>query len=450
MVTTFAAVLVMGACSKGAATHHYPAPVPPVVTPEVEDTLDLPSSLWTVMEKMSLHEGVKYFHCSFKDVRRHMHVLQIDLGNPNVEIINAYAQDQVPNPNANNNSNNGKNLRETVSEICSRKRSEGLNIVAGVNSGFFDSNDGISRGYQVGGGEPLYVPNPSVATSLSNHSWALTIFADGTASCSKKELTALLEAGGKEYGISSVNDTIMRHSSSKYELNMYTSLYKQYPHASRKDITNPLAKNVLYIVAKYVSNPVKIDSQWAEAKVVNVYDGRKTPLSSLPYLSDATQVGFAVSGSTAYSLASLKAGDSIRLNFSMKVGGVSKPVSSQFSSMFQLMKDGADASKTPGETNALVTKAEPRTFPVVSKDGKTLWIVEVDGRQSGYSEGANSYDMYCIAKELGGWNLTNFDGGGSSCMWIYDSSVSAGKTVNSVSDSKGERSCLNYLLVRLK
>ena len=35
-------------------------------------------------------------------------------------------------------------------------------------------------------------------------------------------------------------------------------------------------------------------------------------------------------------------------------------------------------------------------------------------------------------------------------MWVYDPVASSGKTVNRVSDSKGERSCLNYMLVRLK
>ena len=58
--------------------------------------------------------------------------------------------------------------------------------------------------------------------------------------------------------------------------------------------------------------------------------------------------------------------------------------------------------------------------------------------------------MFRIAQKLGGWNVTRFDGGGSSCMWVYDNAASSGKIVNRVSDSKGERSCLNYMLVRIK
>ena len=55
-----------------------------------------------------------------------------------------------------------------------------------------------------------------------------------------------------------------------------------------------------------------------------------------------------------------------------------------------------------------------------------------------------------LAQKLGGYNVTNTDGGGSSVMWVYDSAAGKGSVVNSVSDSKGERSCLNYLLIKTK
>ena len=90
------------------------------------------------------------------------------------------------------------------------------------------------------------------------------------------------------------------------------------------------------------------------------------------------------------------------------------------------------------------------TFPVVSQDGKKVWFVEVDGRQDWYSMGLLAYEMYRIAKKLGGYNVTRFDGGGSSAMWVYDAASGKGKIKNSVSDSKGERSCLNYMLIRVK
>ena len=438
----------------GRASVHSTAVYPAKAYNLEENTVDWTQDTyydWDVLEEKQLHAGVKYSHCSFTGMPRHIHVLQIDLGNPNVDLTTAYADEQVPNPNANKNSNNGKNLRETLSEVCSRRRSEGQDIIAGINTGFFDSNDGISRGYHVEEGEPVYVNNPAVSGALVNHAWALTVFSDGTASCGKKSLSAYLEAGGKQYSVCSVNDTILRHASAKYEVNMYTSRYKQYPHASKKSITNPLAKDVLYVVAQYKDSPVKVNTGWAEAIVKDMYNGTGTPLSSAPYLSSAKEVGLAVSGSTAQALlSSLKAGDTVRLKFDMSIEGETKPIHTQNSSMYRLMEDGKDGSNTPPAGNNLLTTYDPMTFPVVSQDRKTVWLVEVDGRQTSYSYGVKSYEMFRIAQKLGGWNMTRFDGGGSSCMWVYDPAASSGKIVNRVSDSKGERSCLNYMLVRIK
>ena len=438
----------------GRASVHSTAVYPAKAYNLEENTVDWTQDTyfdWEVLEEKQIHAGVKYSHCSFTGMPRHMHVLQIDLGNPDVELTTAYANEQVPNPNANKNSNNGKNLRETLSEVCSRRRSEGQNIIAGINTGFFDSNDGISRGFHVEEGEPVYINNPAVVAALSNHSWALTVFSDRTASCGKKSLTAKLEAGGQEYTICSVNDTILRHASAKYEVNMYTNRYKQYPHASKKSITNPLAMNVLYVIAQYKDSPVKVNTGWAEAVVKEMHNGTATPLSSAPYLSAVDEVGFAVSGSSAQALlSSLKAGDTIRLKFDMSIDGETKPIYTQNSSMYRLMENGQDGSNTPPTGNNLYTTYDPMTFPVVSEDRKTVWLVEVDGRQSEYSYGVKGYEMFRIAKKLGGWNVTRFDGGGSACMWVYDSSQSSGKIVNRVSDSKGERSCLNYMLVRIK
>jgi len=406
---------------------------------------------WNVLEEKQLHSGVKYMHCSFTGMPRHMHVLQIDLSNPNVELTTAFAQEQIPNPNANGNSNNGKNLRELLSEVCSRRRAEGQNIIAGVNTGFFDSNDGIARGFHIEEGEPVYVNNPAVVSGLPNHSWGLTVFADGTASCNKKKLSAYLEAGGKQYVICSVNDTIMRHVAVNYPVNMYTCRYKQYPHASKKSITNPLVKNALYVIAQWKSDPVKVNTGWAEATITDVMDGSGTPLSTGPYLSSSNQVGFAITGATAAALSSLKAGDVIRAKFDMTIEGEDvKAIYTQNSSMYKFMEDGKDASTSPGTSSSVYTKYDPLTFPVVSQDKKTVWLVEVDGRQTEYSYGVKSYEIFRIAQKLGGWNCTRFDGGGSSCMWVYDSAKSSGGLVNRVSDSKGERSCMNYMLVRIK
>lgn len=407
---------------------------------------------WTEISSSALSGGVKYTHYSCDNVPRHVFVLEVDLTDPSVEVTTAYADDCIPNPNGNGNSNNGKNIRETLSELCARKRAEGHNIIAGINTGFFDSNDGISRGFHIEEGRPVYINNPAVVSNLGNHKWGFTVFTDGTASCGVKEFSGKLSAGGKEYNFCSVNDTILRHVSTAYAVNLYTSQYRQYPHPEKKTLVNNLAPDALYVVAEYSSGPMKVNCGYADAVVKAVYDGRSDRLTDLPYLTGSDEVGISLSGTPASEISgSVKAGDVIRLRCDIKIDGdASRPIYTQNSTMYQLMSEGRDYSNSPGSSSSLYSQHDPITFPVVSQDGKKVWFVAVDGRQGWYSTGIKGYELYRIAAKLGGWSATRFDGGGSTCMWVYDSSAGSGKIVNSVSDSKGERSCLNYILIKTK
>lgn len=61
-------------------------------------------------------------------------------------------------------------------------------------------------------------------------------------------------------------------------------------------------------------------------------------------------------------------------------------------------------------------KAEPRTAAGISKDGRYLYFIIVDGRQSGYSKGASRYETAVWLKTYGAWDGLNLDGGGSATM----------------------------------
>ena len=399
---------------------------------------------------MQLASGVKYTHYEGVNLPVKLNILEVNLADPNVEVTTSYANDCVPNPNGNNNSNNGFKIRETLSQLCTRKRSEGKNIIAGVNSGFFDSNDGISRGFHIEEGEPVYINNPDVVKALPNHTWGITVFTDGTAACGKKKFTGKLKISGQEFEWCSMNDTIMRHVSSAYQINLYDSHYKQYPHSSNKNLTNKLANNALYVIAEYVDDPMKVNVGYAEAKVVSIHDGRSSALASTPYITSDKQVGISLSGAKADAFKALvSVGSTVEFRCDVTIEGeTTRPIYTQNSSMYQLMKDGVNNTATV--STSLANERDPRTFPVVSQDKKTLWIVQVDGRQDWYSMGLSGNEMVMLAKKLGGYNVTNTDGGGSSVMWVYDANAGKGSVVNSVSDSKGERSCLNYLLIKTK
>ena len=406
---------------------------------------------WNEVKSMQLSAGVKYTSYDCINTPLKINILEINLASPEVEVTTSYANDCVPNPNGNKNSNNGFKIRETLSQLCDRKRTEGNNIVAGINTGFFDSNDGISRGFHIEEGKPVYINNPSVVNGLPNHSWGITVFTDGTASVGKKGFSGKIKVEGQEFEWRSMNDTLLRHVSASYQVNLYDHHYKKQPHASYPNLTNPLAKNALYVVAEYTGESMGVNTGYAAAKVISISDGRSSALTEAPYVTSKKQVAISMSGAKADAVSALlSVGSTIELRCDMTIEGeTTRPIYTQNSSMFHMLKNGVDnLSSLP--SNHDPAARDPKTFPVVSQDKKTLWLVQVDGRQGWYSCGICPNEMVVLAKKLGGYNMTNVDGGGSSTMWVYDAAAGKGSVVNSVSDSKGERSCLNYMLIKVK
>src|SRR5262245_5438807 len=66
----------------------------------------------------------------------------------------------------------------------------------------------------------------------------------------------------------------------------------------------------------------------------------------------------------------------------------------------------------------------PRTAVGLSKDGLTLLLIVVDGRQPNYSEGASMKELSTIAIQYGAYTALNLDGGGSTTLVMEDSSGS--------------------------
>jgi exopolysaccharide biosynthesis protein len=93
-------------------------------------------------------------------------------------------------------------------------------------------------------------------------------------------------------------------------------------------------------------------------------------------------------------------------------------------------------------------KRHPRTAAGVSRDGRTLWLVVVDGRQPGWSVGMTLPELAELMIGLGAYDAVNLDGGGSSTL-IYRSGPAAETFVNRPSDKSGFRPVANALGFRL-
>ena len=78
-----------------------------------------------------------------------------------------------------------------------------------------------------------------------------------------------------------------------------------------------------------------------------------------------------------------------------------------------IMKAGEMLGPSDGKRRP---KLAPRTAFGISADGRYLYILVVDGRQEGYSLGADMLDLARLLKAAGAWDAINVDGGGSSTL----------------------------------
>ena len=63
---------------------------------------------------------------------------------------------------------------------------------------------------------------------------------------------------------------------------------------------------------------------------------------------------------------------------------------------------------------------EPRTAFGLSEDRRYLFLLVIDGRQPGYSDGAYDWETAIWMQLVGARDASNMDGGGSSCMIVMD------------------------------
>ncbi len=71
-----------------------------------------------------------------------------------------------------------------------------------------------------------------------------------------------------------------------------------------------------------------------------------------------------------------------------------------------------------GKNNGTMTNRHPRSAVGVSRNGRYLILMTVDGRQPGYSEGTTTAETAEWMRKLGAYNALNLDGGGSTALVI--------------------------------
>lgn len=100
------------------------------------------------------------------------------------------------------------------------------------------------------------------------------------------------------------------------------------------------------------------------------------------------------------------------------------------------------------DTTAFNRLRHPRTCVGLKPNGRVI-LLTVDGRNDN-SAGISLFELTKLMQWLGCSSAVNFDGGGSTTLWIKDKGVINYPTDNKKWDHEGERKVANVILVKKK
>jgi hypothetical protein len=136
-------------------------------------------------------------------------------------------------------------------------------------------------------------------------------------------------------------------------------------------------------------------------------------------------------------------GDSLRVGEWSLVRGQPDGRTELVAGFPRLLRDGVRVGDLQaGDRPAFSTSRHPRTALGWDEGQARLWVVVVDGRREGVSEGMTLAELAGLFEALGAREALNLDGGGSSTM------VVSGRVVSRPSDPTGPRPVVNALVVR--
>lgn len=134
--------------------------------------------------------------------------------------------------------------------------------------------------------------------------------------------------------------------------------------------------------------------------------------------------GFVLSGTgfTADIIAKMKAGEEFEVTPTIYFDNVIKTDITEMCGGCPMLLQNGKILETQGLLDHLPNR-EPRTAIGYNSDGTQIILLVVDGRQPGVSVGVPSKDLAAIMHNLGCVEALNFDGGGSSTLYVKELGV---------------------------
>ncbi len=308
--------------------------------------------------------------------------------------------------------------KRTISSAAQYMQDNNLRPLIGINGDYFSTKTGIPMGYTIIDGE-IY----SKESGLQD---AIGFREDGTAFIDKLGIDASVENDGVKITVQYINKWPQDGLSWVY---MLTDDYGE---------TTETEFNALYVICTPTAGDLSLDSEMTmNVDEVFIYDGEiAIPDGKVVFVMDPE--GDAASYNM---LASLAPGETLTFRNS-SYGGTHNWAEAEYGISTiggRLIENGVIGS-------GFEAGAAPRTAVGIKADGSVIFYT-LDGRQEGYSYGAQLTTLANRMLELGCVDAINLDGGGSTAIGAVFPGSEMFEVTNRPSDGV-QRSCANYLFLK--
>lgn len=169
---------------------------------------------------------------------------------------------------------------------------------------------------------------------------------------------------------------------------------------------------------------------------VEVVDHTVTAVRDAAGEGEIPENGFVLVGREAGAerLAALEVGDTVRIDYAARTAEGAR-IQAAVNGRQLLVVDGEPQKASEADN----VPPAPRTAVGFSKDGRTMYLLTVDGRQPAFATGVGLDELAEMMVELGAYNALNLDGGGSTTMVARKPGGTSVEVENSPSDGAERR-----------
>jgi len=366
---------------------------------QAQSTITLKNKVYhidTLVQKHSIGPGTYHTYYDLPTYPLKVHIVEIDLTNPHIQIETCLANDKAL-------------TIERPSSMARRKDYPGHDVVVATNGGFYFYQD------------PVDIGIPRSAQFINEECMAAQPY--GRASFilgkNKKPFVDRLNFNG-----------LLKKGTYSHKLNMINTV--------NQEVYTEENANIMILYTDKFGGKTPVDNTGIELLIrpadgtsFNYHSNEEYPAIVEKILpsggSSVIPTGKAIlfgRGNSRDFLTNINEGDEITLSLEFKLK-TTPDLLREFKesiggSDHKILNEGQLGE---GDYGAYYG-SHPRTGMGISQDSSKVYLIEVDGRQPGFSMGVSLYEFAEIFKSAGAWNAVNLDGGGSSIMIVNKEIVS--------------------------